>query len=88
MKNDYYVQIHKSGAKSIVDKRSHLELSSSATGKVDEIVKVVKIGKANKKEVEKMMEKPHEFNVDKYGVADVTDRWKKRWNNRATPLRK
>ena len=71
------VVITKSGNKVLINDTANNRINVDIVGrngKPDLIVKEFEVGKVSNKEFEKMMEKPKEFNVERFGIREVGKR--------------
>lgn len=67
------IQIHESGSISLIEaSNDSVKIEkTNPNGKPDKIVREVEAGKMNDKEWGKMLEKPNNFNVERFGIREI-----------------
>jgi len=64
--------VHKSGAVTLVDGDNVAVQLLDGAGREDPVTRSIEVGGVKDKDFEKMMERPKEFNLNRFGVRDIS----------------
>jgi argininosuccinate synthase len=73
--------VHKSGTVTLVDGDNVAVQLLDKNGKEDPVTRSIEVGGVKDKDFEKMMERPKDFNLERFGVRDISSTELKRREN-------